>query len=51
MFFCIFSAHHHDALIAETALKRGLDLITDDQDLSSVFTKLGGRVLNLRKNC
>ena len=36
-----------DALIAETAIKAGHVLITDDRDLQTVTTQFGGRCLSV----
>lgn len=36
-----------DALIAETAIKNGFTLVTDDQDLTTVTVEMGGNVIGL----
>ncbi len=36
-----------DALIAETSIKRGFFLVTDDRDLSTVARKYGGKCLSV----
>ncbi len=37
----------HDALIAETAIRNALTLVTEDQDLAQVAAEHGGSVINL----
>lgn len=37
----------HDALIAETSIKRGHVLVTDDTDLSAVTKEFGGQCLSV----
>jgi predicted nucleic acid-binding protein len=36
-----------DALIAETSIKRGFVLVTDDEDLSEVTARFGGECLSV----
>lgn len=37
-----------DSLIAETAVKNGFILVTDDNDLRGVVNKIGGKAINLQ---